>query len=107
SASHPLPQFQATLKSAMSLFPSDQYVRCLLTLFFHSFYSVATSTLHYVQCVSVAGQLVVQSSPSIDCRSPQYHQWLPLVVVVLVVDVCILPVVIFVFLYRHRREING
>ena len=86
-------------------FFKPSYQRTLIALLLYSYQQITIATLQYLSCVDVNGQDVVFSSPSISCSSSEYRQWMAVVILLLVFDVCLFPLGLGFVLFRKREQI--
>jgi hypothetical protein len=86
-------------------FPFHKYSRTAITILIVGYLQIASVCINYFNCVSVAGQRVLFTSPSIMCASSTYNKWLPLVLVLLMGEVCMFPLLLLYFLIKNRKLI--
>jgi hypothetical protein len=86
-------------------FRYSPYTRTACSLLLYSYLQITSSCLTYVNCVEVNGKRVVFDAPAIECDSADYNRWLPLVVLLIVLEVCLFPLLVLVFLFRRRTDI--
>jgi hypothetical protein len=83
----------------------NQYIAALLSILLFCYYQVATTCLHYLQCVTVAEFSVLYLQPTIDCRSDPYRAHLVAVALMLIVYTIGFPLFSLLLLIRHRKTI--
>src|SRR5207245_484397 len=83
-----------------------RYIRTGIAILLYSYMAVALTCLKYLQCVNVSSERVVFSTPAISCNSDEYKRYLPIVILLLVVDTCLAPIMIAIALYKHKHLIT-
>ena len=66
---------------------------------------VSRKVFQYFHCNDIAGRELLIADYDINCLSPEYFAFMPIVVVVLITYTCALPMTILFYLFRHRNEL--
>lgn len=82
------------------------YSRTLLALTLYSFTTFSTVSISALNCMNVAAERVVVSSPAVRCTGADYHALFSFAVLLLVLC-ALLPIFMFWFLFRRRAEVQS
>ena len=90
----------------------EDFLRCLVGVYWYGFYSVVGSALRFFHCITVRSfecedcyVRVVQSHPSLDCDSSTYRSYSALFALVLVIEL-VIPLAICLALLRNGLNLN-
>ncbi len=61
--------------------------------------------MRYLQCIPVGSESVVYTVPAINCNTQEYKNWQIIVILILILDICISPIIITLYLYRNHKYI--